>query len=141
MSDPELFIDTTVFVRFAMNDHAEHSPLARELILSIEKGEVIAETAATVIFEAVYVLNKTYGVDRTRVFDTIMELVSIPGIIISNKGAVQRALNLWNQVGRISYADALHLVLTSLTPHKLIASFDQGMGNVLPGVTRIEKLP
>ena len=140
MSDPELFIDTNVFVRFAMNDHAEHSPLARELISSIDRGEVIAETAASVIFEAVYVLNKTYGVDRAKVFDTMMGLISMPGIIIPNKGTVQRALNLWNQVGRISYADAVHLVLTSQTQHKRIASFDRGMSNVLPGVTRIEEL-
>ncbi len=140
MSEPELFIDTNVFVRFAMNDHAEHSLLARKLISSIEIGEVIVETAATVIFEAVYVLNKTYGVDRTRVFDTMMELVSMSGLRIANKPAVQRALNLWRQTGRISYADSYHLVLTSETSHKRIASFDRGMSNVLPGVTRIEEL-
>jgi predicted nucleic acid-binding protein len=139
--EPECFLDANIFVRFAMNDHAEHSPLARELIASIDSGQTVAETAATVIFEAVYVLNKTYRVDRARVIDTMMGLVSMPGLRIPNKAAVQRALNLWSQTGRISYADAFHLMLTSETSHKRIATFDKGMGNVLPGVTRIEQLP
>lgn len=141
MIEPKCFLDTNIFVRFAMNDHVEHSPIARDLIAAIESGQTVAETAATVIFEAVYVLNKSYRIDRARVFDTMMELVSMPGLRIANKAAVQRALNLWRQTGRISYADAYHLVLTSETSHNRIASFDRGMSNVLPEVTRIEKLP
>ncbi len=141
MIEPECFLDTNIFVRFAMNDHAEHSPLARDLIASIESGQTVGETAATVIFEAIYVLNKSYRIDRARVLDTMMELVSMPGLLIANKAAVQRALNLWRQTGRISYADAYHLVLTAETSHKRVVSFDRGMSNALPGVTRIEQLP
>ena len=141
MNEPECFLDTNIFVRFATNDHAEHSPLARDLIASIESGQTVAETAATVIFEAIYVLNRSYRIDRARVFDTMMELISLPGLRIANKPTVQRALNLWRQTGRISYADAYHLMLTSETSHKRIASFDGGMSNALPDVTRIEQLP
>jgi predicted nucleic acid-binding protein len=141
VNEPECFLDTNIFVRFAINDHAEHSPLARDLIASIESGQTVAETAATVIFEAIYVLNRSYGIDRARVFDTMMELISMPGLRIANKTTIQRALILWRQIGRISYADAYHLMLTSETSHKRIASFDRGMSNALPDVTRIDRLP
>ena len=76
---PDFFIDTNVFVRHALNDHSEHSPLARALISSIDSGEVIAETSATVIFETVHVLHKVYGIERANVADTLRESRSNAG--------------------------------------------------------------
>lgn len=138
---PDFFIDTNVFVRHALNDHSEHSPLARALISSIDSGEVIAETSATVVFETVHVLHKVYGIERANVADTLRELVAMPGLHIPNRSQIQAAFNLWLDFGRLSFADAYHLVLTSNSSHKRIASFDQGLDRCLPGVTRVEEFP
>ena len=138
---PEFFIDTNVFVRHTLNDHLEHSPLARALIASIDSGEVSAETSATVIFETVHVLHKVYGIERAKVTDTMRELVAMPGLHVPNRPQIQKAFNLWLDVGRISFADAYHLVLTSHSSHRRIASFDKGMDRCLPGVIRIEQFP
>jgi len=55
-------IDANVLLRYILNDNAELSPLAKEII-----DEHIVEIPIEVLCEAVYVLTKYYKIDRQAV--------------------------------------------------------------------------
>ena len=139
--ESSLFLDTNIFVRDLAGDHAEHTPIAIRIIDAIEKGRLAADTSDTVIFETIFAMTSWYKAERAELAQGLAVLLSLDGIRLATKRHALDALELWTTFRRLSFADAYHLVLTSATPHKRIASFDQGMGNVLPGVTRIEELP
>lgn len=137
----DCFLDTNILVRYLAADHPVHTPIARRFIESIASGGLTVNTSDTVIFETVFAMTSIYKADRADLVDTLGTLLSLDGVRLSSKRDVLSALELWGSFRRLSYADAYHLVLTANSAHKRIATFDKGMGNVLPGVTRIEQLP
>lgn len=136
-----MFLDTNIFVRYLLDDHTRHSPLARDFFSAIQTGELVAETSTSVVFEVVFLLNKRFGIERNRIAAELGDTLSMTGLQLPGKSVVLEALELWVRFGRISFPDALHLLFTSRTKHQRIASFDKGMSGCVPGVTRIEQFP
>lgn len=141
MTETSFFLDTNVLIRLIADDDEHYSELARRLIIALEQGSIAADISDTVIFECVYVMNKQYGMTRSFVIEALASILGLESVRTSSKAALLSALELWGRIGRISFADAYHLVLTAGSAHERIATFDKGMGNVLSGVTRIEQLP
>jgi predicted nucleic-acid-binding protein len=110
------------------------------LITAIEREEIAAELNVTVILETIFAMTTQYGADRETLADALVSLIALDGLHLRDKRQVIEAIQLWGRVRRLSFPDAFHLVLASHSKHRRIATFDKGMGNVLPGVTRIEKL-
>ena len=54
------FLDTNVILRHLLADHPEQSPAATAFLERIEQGEIKVFTADTVIFEAVFTLERHY---------------------------------------------------------------------------------
>ena len=141
MSDPFCFIDTAILVRYLTRDVEPLASQAEALISAIERGEIVAELSVTVVLETIFAMTTQYGVDRTSLADALISLLALEGLRLSDKRQVIEAVGLWARVRRLSFPDAFHLLLASHSAHKRIASFDRGMSNALPGVTRIEQLP
>ena len=135
------FLDTNFLVRYLAGDHEQHTPIATRLIESIEAGRLTVDTADTVIFETIFTMTSWYKAERADLADSLGILLSLDGVRLPTKRQVLDALDLWVRFKRLSYADAYHLVLTSSTNHRRIASFDQGLDRCLPGISRIEQLP
>jgi predicted nucleic-acid-binding protein len=108
---------------------------------ALEEGTVVADIAETVVFECIYVTTTQYRMSREYLVDSLSSIISLQSVRLSSKSSLLGALALWGKYRRLSFADALHLVLASQSEHKRIATFDMGMDTVLPGVTRIEQLP
>ena len=141
MSDPYCFIDTAIIVRYLTRDVEPLALQAEALISAIERGEIVAELSVTVVLETIFAMKTQYGADRSSLADALMSLLALKGLRLTDKRQVIEAVGLWGKVRRLSFPDALHLVLANHSAHKRIATFDKGMSNVLPGVTRIEQLP
>ncbi len=141
MSDPYCFIDTAILVRYLTRDIEPLASQAAALISAIEHEEIAADISVTVILETIFVMTTQYGADRATLADALISLLALDGFHVPDKQKVIEAVRLWERVRRLSFPDAFHLVLASHSVHKRIASFDRGMSNVLPGVTRIEELP
>jgi uncharacterized protein len=139
--DSSCFLDTNIFVRYLAGDHELHTPIATRIIEAIEEGRLAADTSDTVIFETIFTMTSWYKADRPNLAEGMAAIISLNGIRLSSKRQLLDALELWATFRRLSFADAYHLILTSNTGHKTIASFDQGMDNCLPGVTRVEQFP
>jgi uncharacterized protein len=139
--DPSCFLDTNIFVRYLAGDHEQHTPIATRIIEAIEEGRLVADTSDTVIFETIFTMTSWYKADRSDLAEGLAAIISLDGIRLPSKRQMLDALELWVAFGRLSFADAYHLVLASKTEHKTIVTFDKGMANCLPGVTRIEQFP
>jgi predicted nucleic acid-binding protein len=140
LSDPYCFIDTAILVRYLIRDVEPLASQAAALISAIEREEIAAELSVTVILETIFAMTTQYGADRETLADALVSLIALDGLHLRDKRQVIEAIQLWGRVRRLSFPDAFHLVLASHSKHRRIATFDKGMGNVLPGVTRIEKL-
>lgn len=141
MIEPLALLDANVILRFLLGDNDAQSPIAHRTIQAIERGDARAETTATVIFEAIHVMSSVYRMNRTVVADRMSRLLQIDNLVVEHRAALIEALGLWISHKRLSYPDAFHLVLTSLTKHKTIVSFDRGLDRCLAGVTRVEEFP
>ena len=141
MSEPAYFLDTNIIIRFLANDAPESVDKARSFLAGLEAGHTGAELSELVVYECTHVLTKHYSKTREYVATTLSTILALPSIRLTNKAAVIEALQVWSRIQRLSFADAYHLVLASHSTHRTIASFDKGLDNCLPGVTRIEQFP
>ena len=141
MSEPYCFIDTAFVIRQLTRDVEPLSTYASALFAAIEREELTAQTSVTVVLETIYVMTTQYHAGRIELAEGLASLLALDGIELAGKRHVLEALQLWALIRRLSFADAYHLVLTKYSLHKRIATFDKGMDNCLPNVTRIEQFP
>lgn len=133
---PPPFLDTNILLRHLLNDHPDHSPRATAHIARIERGEVQARTGITVVFEAVYVLERTLRRPKTLIRDGILTVLDLPGIIYPGKQHLRRAFALYVD-HNLPFTNAYHAVLALDQSGGEIVSFDRHFDR-LPGLRRTE---
>ena len=130
------FLDTTPLLRHLTNDHPDHSPRATAYLARVEHGEIEVHTTDTVVFEAVFLLEKRYRHSKAAIRDTVLPLLELPGIILPGKSHLREVFDLY--VDRnLPFADAYHVVQMRRLGLTEIVSFDRDYDRV-PGITRIE---
>ena len=132
----EVFIDANVFIRHLTQDHSAHSPKATAFFARIERGELRARTADTVVFETVFTLERYYRETKAVIRDALVSLIELPGIRLPGKQRLRRAFELYVDQN-MSFGDACHIALMEQLGIEEIASFDKGLDRV-PGITRVE---
>ena len=131
-----VFIDTNVFIRHLAQDHIDFSPKASAFFARIERGELTAQTAETVVFEAVFTLQKQYQASKQEIRDGLVPLIELPGISLQRKAQLKRAFDLYVDA-RMSFGDAYHVALMEQFGIEEIATFDRDFDRV-PGIRRVE---
>ncbi|TAK37139.1 MAG: PIN domain-containing protein [Chloroflexota bacterium] len=132
----EVFVDTNILLRHVLGDHPQHSPRATAFLERIERGEVEAHIADTVVFETVFTLQRQYRQPKARIRTAILPLIELPSIILPGKRRFREVFDLYVELN-LSFADAYHAVLTKHLKLEKIVSFDQGLDRV-KGIRRIE---
>lgn len=130
------FLDTNVFLRHLVQDHADHSPRATLCFDRIERGGLRVETTATVIFETVFTLQKVYKHTRPEIRDNVLPLVALPGIALTGERRLRRALDLYTGAN-LSFADCFHVATAEARNLPEFVSFDRGLDRI-PGLNRVE---
>ena len=103
----------------------------------IQRGELKAQTADTVIFEAVFTLQgESYLASREVIREGILSLIGMPGLEMTNKQRLRRAFDLYVEEN-MSFGDAYHVALMEHLGIEEIASFDRDFERV-PGIRRRE---
>lgn len=129
-------LDTNVLLRHLLQDLPEHSGRASAFVRRLERGEETAILTDTVLFEAVFLLEKHYRRSRGEIRDAILGIVNLPTVELDGKQRLPAIFALY--VGSsLSYADAYHAVIARALPSAAIVSFDRGFDRV-PGLRRIE---
>ena len=116
------FIDTNIMLRFLLNDHAELSAKAAEIITQNDcfvKYEVIAE--------AVYVLAKVYGVERHGIAEAVRAF--LPNVDVENKAVVLAALDAYEST-KLDFVDCVLAAHHSVEGEKIF-SFDKKLNNFI----------
>jgi predicted nucleic-acid-binding protein len=81
-------IDANVIIRYMMNDHAEFSSKAKEII---EQNTV--EVPVEVLCEVVYVLSGYYKIDRQNVSSKLKRFFELPQCTLTNREAILQGLD------------------------------------------------
>ena len=121
------FVDTSILIRYLTGDPPEMLDAARQIVDEVESvaltDVVLAETA--------FVLLSVYGVPRSAIVDSLVELIRKENIAIHelDKHVVVQALLLCRPSSRVSFADAMlwaaaRSAATGEAP-PVIYSFDQ----------------
>lgn len=131
-----LFIDTNVLVRHFTQDNAILSPRATAYLLRIEQGDVTIRLADTVVFETVFLLERTYKQPKSLIRTALLDFLSLPGVVVPNRARLRGAFDYYVNLN-ISFADAYHAVLMAEDGLNEIVTFDRHFDRV-PGIRRIE---
>ena len=130
------FLDTNVLLRHRRADNAEHSPRATAYLERIEREELKVRTADTVIFEAVFTLERSYRQPKAAIRDALLPLIALPGIVLPRKRRFQTAFRFYVDLN-ISFADAYHAALMVEQKLTEVVTFDHHFDRI-PGITRVE---
>jgi len=74
------FLNTNVLLRHLLDDHPEQSPRATAYLARIERGELEARTADTVIFETGFTLQRHYRQPKAEIREALLPLIELSGI-------------------------------------------------------------
>ncbi len=97
-----IYIDTNIVMRYLLDDHAELSARARQIIDS-DKNLFICDGVCA---EIVYVLSKVYNVERELIKQTISEFLDKVNINVGNKVLINKSLELFSS-NNVDYIDCL----------------------------------
>ncbi len=98
-------LDTNILIRFFVKDDPEQTRLALNLIYSLSPDEP-GWVGLAVILELVWVMTRTYRVDRVQVIRVLDTLLSSQDIVVEQSNVVRRALQLHRSV-KAGFADCL----------------------------------
>jgi predicted nucleic acid-binding protein len=132
------FLDANIFIRHLTNDHPLISPACFALFQAIEQGREQAWTSDLVITEVVFVLaSKTLcNLDRERIRDLVLPLISLSGIKLVNKRLYRRVFDLYT-TSAIDYTDAYIAALMESRKQIELYSYDTHFDRI-PTIKRIE---
>ncbi|MGE0541325.1 MAG: PIN domain-containing protein [Dehalococcoidia bacterium] len=130
MAEDLPFVDANIFLRHFRQDHAEHSPRATAFLQRIETSDERARTADTVVFETVFLLERTYREPRATIRDILLPFLLLPNMVLPNKRRMHRAFRLYVAHPKLSFAGCFHIALMEGLGLSVMASFDQKISQV-----------
>ena len=99
-------LDTNIIIRFLVGDHKEHLAKSITIFKDIETAKLQVEILDGVLMEAFFVLTKFYKLPRSSVITDLKTLLTLNGVINSNKTILYEALNIIENKN-IDFVDAL----------------------------------
>jgi predicted nucleic acid-binding protein len=132
----QAFLDTNILLRHLLQDIPSQSARSSAYLSRIERGELRVHISDFVVFETVFLLERTYEQPRDKVRDVVLGFLHLPGVLLSGKRRFGRVFDLY--VGlKISFAEAYHVVLMEQLKTTQIVSYDRDFDKV-GHLTRIE---
>jgi predicted nucleic acid-binding protein len=134
---PDPVLDTNVLLRHITGDHPELSPRATAFLADAEATGRRLRVTETVVFEAVWALEKLYLTSRRAISRNLVAILDLPMMVLPTKARVRAAFALYERFKALSFADAYHVQTALDLSSGDIVSFDRDLSRV-PGVRRIE---
>lgn len=130
------FLDTNILLHHLLGDHPDQSPRATAWLRRLETADQTAHTADTVIFEAVFTLERYYRRSNGEIRDALLPLIELPGLQLTGKRRWRNVFTLYVELN-LPLADAYHAVLMTHLNATDIVSFDHHFDRI-PGIVRRE---
>ena len=116
-------LDTNVLIRYFVKDHPGQTRSAINLINSLSPEEP-GWVGLAVILELVWVMTRTYRVDRVQVVRVLDTLLSSQDIVVEQSMVVRQALQL-HRSGKAGFADCLIAASARAAGCARTVTFDQ----------------
>ena len=110
-------VDTNILVRLIVNDDPKQVSKARALMV----GGSVAITSG-VLIETVWVLSKTYALDRPTVARALAAVLALPNVVVPWPASVKKLLEGF--LAGMDFADMAHLFDAKALGCTQLASFD-----------------
>jgi predicted nucleic-acid-binding protein len=99
-------IDTNIILRFLLNDHTTHSPLAKDLVIAATQGKITLIVSPIVVLEAVHVMRYEYDCSKGEIHNALTKFEAMNGIEYEERDVVLDALSFYRDYGKVSFGDA-----------------------------------
>jgi predicted nucleic-acid-binding protein len=99
-------IDTNIIIRLLVGDNEIQLKKSIEYFKKIETGELQVEILDGVLMEVYFVLTKFYKVNKIEVLKDLKTIISLKGVINSNKTTLFETFNILENKN-IDFVDAL----------------------------------
>jgi len=116
-------IDTNAIVRYLEQDHEKHTRTATKMFEACDRGEIVLAVLPVVLAECVFVLESFYDHPRDAISSVLSQLISSPGVEISDLVIHLDALNRYKKT-KAHFVDCL-IAATAVAEDLAVASFDQ----------------
>jgi predicted nucleic acid-binding protein len=117
-----VFVDANVFLRFFTMDDEGQGEMAEALFRKAAKGEVRLIVGPPVLFEVAWTLKSAYRVSREQIIDTILRIIGMDGLSVTDGDIALNALNLAASTGQ-DFADA-YMASTANSHKAEVATFN-----------------
>ena len=118
-------LDANVVVRFFTQDPPSLGRAARKLFEEATQGTVELRLDPAIAAEVVFVLTKVYQVERGSVAESLLDLISNPGVRVVSVGMLRDALLRFKDFS-VDFADAL-VAAIGAAEGLPVASFDRDL--------------
>ena len=116
-------LDANLVLRFLRDDHPTHSPQAKSLFEAASSGACVLVLPSVVLAECVWVLGSHYGVSAARISQTLIAMLTKPGVKTDEPEVAIDALERMAGTG-LDYVDC-YLAARAVQDGHTVASFDQ----------------
>ena len=121
-------LDTSVIVRYLVDDNAEHAETARALLDELTPGNP-GFICREVIVEVAWVLERSYRFTRTRVAEVLMDLTASDSLIVENSDDVAAAAHRYRQ-GGAGFSDLMILSAAEREGTSPLYTFDRKLARM-----------
>ncbi|MDL5045821.1 PIN domain-containing protein [Oscillatoria amoena NRMC-F 0135] len=128
---PSYCLDANVVIRFLLNDHPEHSPLAKKVFDLAAIGKIKLHIPHMIIAEVVWVLGSHYKIPREALVGKLLGLIHLKGVAVPEPPAIISALEQFARVN-VDFVDC-YLAAVAQADELKVLSFDADFGK-LPGI-------
>ena len=112
-------LDTNIIIRFLTRDNEELYSKAKEILSSIESGNVKAKLTESVFAEIVFVLDKVYNVERKKIAALVGTIVCMHGLDQANTLLYKQALDYYAN-SKIDIVDCLLLAYQKINDYHIL---------------------
>lgn len=116
-------VDTSLIVRYLVQDHEKHAKAAGRLFDACDRGDVVIVVLPAVLAECVFVLESFYEHSRGDIASALGTLISSPCIEIDGAAIHLDALDRYRKT-KIHFVDCL-IAAAAATENMPVASFGQ----------------
>jgi predicted nucleic acid-binding protein len=119
-----IIIDTNMLISFVTDRNPHQQAKAALLFESASRLKLSITLHLNVITEFVYVMDKIYDINRSKISEIISDLLIMPGVNLICEIDLKSVLAIWPS-SVSDYGDALLAALCTKSKQNMIATFDK----------------
>ena len=117
------FVDSNVFLRFAIRDETEQTIAAQALFRRAQQGEIDLFCGPPVFFEVAWVMKSAYKLENAVILDFLESMLALPQLTVFDADQVARAITLARE-HRLGFADG-YIAATATERNLGVATFNR----------------